>query len=199
MKIEYFQAGGATMKLKAPAGSGAKTGWTALMALIMGLILNAPFASASPAGVAAGLDAGSVDGLIRALYESISFSEGRSPDWALFRSLFASASSPCVRLSSDGVRVMDRESFIAFFGERIAQGTMKSFAEREVARTTESYGGLVQVFSTYEKRMNLADPGKPVRGINGFQLFFKDGRWWIASLVWQDELPALPIPPEYSK
>lgn len=59
------------------------------------------------------------------------------------------------------------------------------------------YGSLAQVFSAYEKRMNLADPGKPTRGINSLQLFFKDQRWWISSLAWQDELPDKPIPEKY--
>ena len=156
-----------------------------------------PFSTWS--GSARPSDVESIDGLILALYESISFPEGKTPDWDRFRELFFSATSPCVRLAFDGVLVMDRESFIGFFNERIKKGTMKSFAEREVARTAEIYGGLAQVFSTYEKRLNLADPGKEARGINGVQLFFKDGRWWIASLVWQDKFAGLPIPPKYLK
>jgi hypothetical protein len=45
--------------------------------------------------------------------------------------------------------------------------------------------------------MNLADDGKPIRGINSFQLYIKNGRWWIASVTWQDESAATPIPPKY--
>ncbi len=144
-------------------------------------------------------DIESLDGVIRALYESISFPEGGCPDWDRFRGLFSSAASPCIRMSSDGVLIMDRESFIAFFDGRIKKGTMRSFAEREIARTAETYGGLAQVFSIYEKRMNLSDPGKPARGINGVQLFYKDSRWWISSLAWQDEFAGQPIPPQYLK
>jgi hypothetical protein len=53
------------------------------------------------------------------------------------------------------------------------------------------------MFSTYEKRMNLAAGGKPIRGINSFQLFFKNSRWWISSIAWQDESPSVPIPQKY--
>jgi hypothetical protein len=45
--------------------------------------------------------------------------------------------------------------------------------------------------------MNLVDNGKPIRGINGFQLYSKDRRWWIASVTWQDESPGVPIPQKY--
>jgi hypothetical protein len=142
-------------------------------------------------------DVRSIDNLLKTFYESLSFPEGGQPDWGRFRSLFASTTSPCVRIVGDSVMQMDRESFIAFFGGRIQKGTLKSFAEKEIGRTGDYYGNLAQVFSTYEKRMNLADDGKPIRGINSFQLYIKNGRWWIASVTWQDESAATPIPPKY--
>jgi hypothetical protein len=142
-------------------------------------------------------DTKSIDSMLGAFYQSLSFPQGGLPDWTRFRSLFASATSPCVRIAGDSVMQMDREGFIAFFGGRIQRGTLKSFAEKEISRSGNYYGSLAQVFSTYEKRMNLADDGKPVRGINSFQMYVKDGRWWIASVTWQDESPAIPIPSEY--
>jgi hypothetical protein len=142
-------------------------------------------------------DLHSIDSLLKVFYESLSFPEGKSPDWDRFRNLFASATSPCIRIAGDSVMQMDRESFIAFFSGRIKQGTLRSFNEKEIARTGEYYGSLAQVFSTYEKRMNLAAGTKPIRGINSFQLFFKNDRWWIASVTWQDESPDKPIPQKY--
>jgi hypothetical protein len=142
-------------------------------------------------------DARSIDNLLKTFYESLSFPEGGQPDWVRFRSLFAAATSPCVRIAGDSVMQMDRESFIAFFGGRIQKGTLKSFTEKEIGRKGEYYGSLAQVFSTYEKRMNLADDGKPIRGINSFQLYLRNGRWWIAAVTWQDESAATPIPPKY--
>jgi len=141
----------------------------------------------------------SIDEVIKTFYESLSFPEGKGPDWDRFRSLFSSATSPCVRMTIDSISIMDRESFIAFFDGRIKKGTLKSFVEKEIGRTAEVYGGLAQVFSSYEKRANLADAGKPTRGINSLQLFFKENRWWIASLAWQDEIPDKPIPKKYLK
>ena len=139
----------------------------------------------------------SIDGLVQVFYESLGFPEGKGPDWERFRNLFASATSPCVRIAGDSVMVMDRESFIAFFTGRITKGTLKSFDEKEISRSGEYYGRVAQVFSTYEKRVNLAGGGKPVIGINSFSLYFKNDRWWIASVVWQDESAESPIPQKY--
>jgi len=155
---------------------------------------DAPSEQNKPANQA---DVRSIDNLLKAFYEALSFPEGGQPDWGRFRFLFASTSSPCVRIVGDSVMQMDRESFIAFFGGRIQKGTLKSFAEKEIGRTGEYYGSIAQVFSTYEKRMNLADDGKPIRGINSFQFYLKDGRWWIASVTWQDESAKIPIPSKY--
>jgi hypothetical protein len=144
-------------------------------------------------------DTRTIANLLGAFYESLTFTEQGQPDWPRFRNLFVSAASPCVRIAGDSVMQMDRESFIAFFGGRIQRGALKSFAEKEVSRSVHSYGSITQVFSTYEKRMNLATDGKPIRGINSFQLYLKDGRWWIASVVWQDESASVPIPASYLK
>ena len=141
----------------------------------------------------------SIDGLLQTFYASLGFPEGKGPDWVGFRSLFGYPTSPCVRVAGDSVMAMDREGFVAFFIGRITRGTLKSFDEKELSRTGEYYGSIAQVFSTYEKRMNLADGGKPVRGINSFSLFFKNDRWWIASVVWQDESADKPIPEKYLK
>jgi len=143
------------------------------------------------------LEFNSIDGLLKAFYGSLGFPEGKGPDWERFRSLFGYPNSPCVRVAGDSVMTMDREGFIAFFTGRITKGTLKSFEEKELSRTGEYYGRIAQVFSTYEKRMNLAAGGAPVRGINSFSLFFKNDRWWIASVVWQDEAADKPIPGKY--
>ena len=139
----------------------------------------------------------SIDGLLKAFYGSLGFSEGKGPDWERFRSLFGYPNSPCARVAGDSVMAMDREGFITFFTGRITKGTLKSFEEKELSRTGEYYGRIAQVFSTYEKRMNLAAGGAPVRGINSFSLFFKNDRWWIASVVWQDESADKLIPVMY--
>lgn len=142
-------------------------------------------------------DTSSIDAVLKALYESITFIEGKEPDLARFRSLFA-PEAPCLRVNKDQrVDRMTVDSFILSFRERIRAGTLKSFYESEIARKMQRYGQMAHIFSTYQKGLNASDPTKMIRGINSIQLFFHDGRWWIGSLMWMDERPEMPIPKEY--
>lgn len=144
-------------------------------------------------------DVQSIDSVIQSLYESLTFPEGKWPDWDRFKNLFASPTTPFIRITPEGVIVMDREGFGSSFGDRIKKGTLKSFYEAEICRRAETYGGIAQVFSTYQKGLNTTDPQKFIRGINSLQLFFKDGRWWISCLMWEDESKGNPIPSKYLK
>jgi hypothetical protein len=35
------------------------------------------------------------------------------------------------------------------------------------------------------------------RGINSIQMVRKDGRWWITSIIWDEETGAGPVPAKY--
>jgi hypothetical protein len=144
-------------------------------------------------------DVQSLDSVLKALYESLTFPEGSGPDWGRFRNLFASATVPLIRTTPGAVLVTDLNGFLDNFGLRIKSGSLSSFFEGEVFRKTEIYGNIAQVISTYRKGVNTTDPQKFARGINSLQLYFKEGRWWVASLMWQDETPDNPIPPKYLK
>lgn len=144
-------------------------------------------------------DTGSLDAVMKAFYECITFPEGKSPDWARYKNLFASSAVPCNRTTPGAELVTNLEGFLDNFSGRIQSGTIKSFYEAEIARTTETYGRLAQVFSAYEKGMNTTDPAKFARGINSLQLTFRDGRWWIVSIAWEDETPGNPLPAKYIK
>jgi hypothetical protein len=160
---------------------------------------------AAPQGISAAApidpqaDVRSLDSLLKAFYESLTFPEGAGPDWGRFRNLFASATVPLIRTTPGAVLVTDLNGFLDNFGLRIKSGSLNSFFEGEVFRKTEIYGNIAQVISTYRKGVNTTDPQKFVRGVNSLQIFFKDGRWWIASLMWEDESLANPIPAKYLK
>ena len=170
---------------------------TTILFIALLLVCASPNSSARQVDPGTRTELRSKDSVLRIFYESLSFPEGKSPDWDSFRNLFASPASPCIRIAGDSIMQMDREGFIRFFSGRIKQGTLRTFEEKEIKRTSESYGSLAQVFSTYVKQMNPADGAKPIQGINSFQLFFKNNRWWIASVMWQDESPEKPIPEKY--
>jgi len=141
-------------------------------------------------------DVSSIDAIIKTVYESITFREGEEPDLDRFRSLFIT-NALFTRITPDGVNKMDLDGFISSFSNRINTGAMKSFSETEISRKTHSYGSIAQVWSTYKKGINTEDPVSSGRGINSIQLFNDGKRWWISSILWQDETSDNPIPEKY--
>jgi len=141
-------------------------------------------------------DVTTLDGIIKAFYETISGPKGQPRQWARDRTLYI----PDMRFVSLEIRdgkphaeIMDHQTYVdrtdAFF---VSQG----FYEREIHRVTKSFGNLTHIFSTYEMRQT---PDGPItgRGINSIQLFYDGKRWWIVSAVWDDERSDNPIPQEF--
>lgn len=154
--------------------------------------------AASPPTAGHPEDVASLDAMIAALYAVISGPAGQQRDWNRFRALFA----PGARLiptvyrpdSVPSLRVLEPDQYVAMVGPRLESG---GFFEREVARRTERYGGVVHLFSTYESRRAAADPTPFARGINSIQAFFDGKRWWIVTIYWEGERTGNPIPPRY--
>ena len=142
-------------------------------------------------------DVATVDGIIAALYESISGPKGAERDWPRMRSLM----HPDARLIPTGVRpdssgvilVWDVDTYI----ERAGPGLMRDgFYEQELHRETEQYGRIVHAFSTYDSRRTL-DEAPFARGINSIQLWNDGSRWWIVNVFWQGENDQYPLPQTY--
>ncbi len=141
-------------------------------------------------------DVSTPDAIIKAMYETISGPAGKR-NWQRERSLFL----PGARLipigkrihGEGGLEVLSLEEWIEqvtpFFAEN-------DFWEMEVMRHMDRFGNLIQAFSTYEARHSLEGPSIG-RGINSIQLLFSDKRWWIASVVWDNESRENPIPEEF--
>jgi hypothetical protein len=55
----------------------------------------------------------------------------------------------------------------------------------------------MHVFSTYESKRAAADEKPFARGINSIQLMQHGGRWWIVTVMWDQERPDNPIPAKY--
>jgi hypothetical protein len=159
-----------------------------------------------PAAKNAG-DVDSVDHLVAALYNVISGPAGQQRDWDRFRSLFL----PDGRLGAiraDAPAASDqpaRKSDIVFrtpemYVERDdPYFKTHGFFERSIANRVEEFGNLVHVWSTYESR-HAADDAKPfTRGVNSIQIVHAQGRYWLASVLWDDERPGLRLPEKYLK
>jgi hypothetical protein len=143
-------------------------------------------------------DLGSIDGVVSALYKAITYDPANPPRLDVMRSLYL-PEARFDRMTKDGPNRMSVDEFLAFFENRLKQGTVKTFVEEEIARRTERFGSIAQVFSAYRKGLDTTDRSKFVRGINSLHLIHDGRRWWVASIVWQDESAEHPIPPKYLK
>lgn len=157
-----------------------------------------PAATTSAAPAARPSDVSSMDAIIKAVYDVISGAGDQQRDWNRMRSLFV----PGARLiavhagkdSPNVARVLSVEDYIRVAAPLMAK---KGFFERESHRTTERFGDIAQVFSTYESRYAATDAKPFERGINSFQLMFDGHRWWVVTIYWQGERPDRPIPKQY--
>lgn len=153
-----------------------------------------PVVIGAPAAAAADVD--SIESIIAALYDVISGPVGKARDWNRMRSLFI----PGGRLMPVGarpsgevaIRLLEVNDYIATSGDSLVSS---GFTESELARRVERFGHIAHVFSTYEGKM--ATRPEPLRGINTIQLMHDGTRWWIVSVMWEAESPALALPAEY--
>jgi len=145
-------------------------------------------------------DVGSIDAIVRALYDVISGSAGQPRNWDRMRSLFHPQARliPTGKRPTDdrtGARVLTVDDYIHNVGPYFEKN---AFFETGIADQREQFGNIAHVFSTYESRH--AKDEKPFsRGINSIQLFNDGTRWWILSVMWDPETPEKPIPAKYLK
>jgi len=144
-------------------------------------------------------DVDTVDHLLASLYDVISGPAGKARDWDRFRSLFlpdgrlgvirpdVPAKGDVVFLSPDMYVERDDPYF-----------KTHGFFEHSIANRVEEFGNLVHVWSTYESRR--AENDQPfARGVNSIQIAQAQGRFWLASVLWDEERSGLTLPEKYLK
>lgn len=160
----------------------------------------APPPAVAPAAVAPAArpaDVASPEAIVAALYDVISGPAGQARDWDRFRGLFA----PGARLIPAAPRrdgsapvSLSPDDYVA----RTSDAFMKTgFFEREISRDVVSYGTVTHVFTTYESRRAAGDATPFARGINSVQVMKYGDRWWIATVMWDQERPDNPIPDRF--
>jgi hypothetical protein len=152
-----------------------------------------------------GSDVDTVEHLVSSLYDVISGPAGKPRDWERFRSLFL----PEGRLGVIRPNASAKENHVArksdvvirtpeMFAERNEPYLkINGFFERGIANRVEEFGNLVQVWSTYESRHAMTDSAPFTRGINSIQIVHAQGRFWLASIMWDDERSGLTLPEKY--
>lgn len=169
-----------------------------LKALVILVPAVAPQKAAAQA--AAEADVASPEAIVLAAYASIQRAPGEHFQWDRFRSLFApdAVLIPNTEQRGGELNVISPEGFISWIDSVTTIGgpSDRGFAEEEIHNVIERYGDIAQVFSTYQKHF-WEDDDILGMGINSFQLVQNGGRWWIVSIIWDEETGAGPIPAGY--
>jgi hypothetical protein len=145
-------------------------------------------AAAVPAADLAG-----IDHAIRGVYDVISGPPGQKRDFDKMRSLFA----PGATMKAIGPKGLRGGSVEDYITRNSAILEKEGFTERELGRRVEVWGGLATAWSAYDGRN--ASGSFHERGINSFQLVKIDGKWLVASILWQEATPDNPLPAELIK
>jgi hypothetical protein len=152
--------------------------------MIGSLLLAAAATAAQPSKA----DLAGIDQAVRGVYEVISGPPSQKRDFDRMRTLFA----PGATLKAIGPKGLHGGSLEDYISRNAEILEKEGFTERELGRRVEVWGGLATAWSAYDGR--TANGSFHERGINSMQLVKVDGKWLVASILWQEETPANPLP-----
>jgi len=141
-------------------------------------------------------DVSTIEGIVKASYETISGGVGVARQWGRDRTLFdPNSRSVAVRVDAKTGAVTTHEMTEQEYADEEDASIVKNgFTEREIKHVIKRFGNVATVLSSYEGG-DAAGKFK-TRGVNIFQLYFDGKRWWILSMVWDEERPGNLIPAE---
>lgn len=137
-------------------------------------------------------DVATLDGILAAFYDVVSGPAGQARDWGRDSTLYT-AGVRFVYEGRKGWQSVDHGTYAREAGPFLARG----FYEREIHRTVQRFGDMVQVFSTYQWSRPGPDGPERGRGINSIELIHSGDRWWVTFAQWTEETPEHPIPGRY--
>jgi hypothetical protein len=139
-----------------------------------------------------------IDGIIKAFYDAVSFTSGRQPDFKQLRNLFHPQGQlvPPRRDKESAIDVLLLDDYAKQAVEHIVLTGIerKGMITTEIARRTQSFGSIVHILSTFEVQYAIGESTPVHRGIYSIQLFRDRHRWWIHSVMWEHERPGTPLP-----
>ena len=138
-------------------------------------------------------DLAAIDRTISGVYDVISGPAGQKRDFDKMRSLFA----PGATLKAIGPKGIRGGSLDDYIARNAAILEKEGFTERELRRRLELWGNLATAWSSYDGK--TANGSFHERGINSIQLVKMDGKWLVASILWQEETPENLLPAELTK
>lgn len=134
------------------------------------------------------VDLAAIDQLIKGVYNVISGPPGQKRDFDRMRTMFV----PNATLTTVGAQGLHGGSLDEYIVRNKDVLEREGFTERELGRRVERWGDLAAIWSAYDGR--TASGRFHERGINSFQLVKIDGKWLVASILWQQEMSDFPVP-----
>jgi hypothetical protein len=142
-------------------------------------------------------DVNTIDGIIKASYETMSGPAGQPRQWGRDRSLYIQN----VYYVQTGIdpksrKVISQGMTYQEYADKSGPDLEKyGYFEREIGRSVQVFGHLAIAMSAWEARTDAH--GKVIgRGVNSIQLVNDGKRWWITSINWDNETPDNAIPRE---
>ncbi len=141
-------------------------------------------------------DVSTIEGIVKAFYETISGGRNVPRQWSRDRTLYMpDARFVAMSEQADGkirASVMNHSQYVNNTNEFLVK---EGFQEREINRVVRRFGNIAHVFSVYE--FSTEDGKTKGRGINSIELFRDGARWWISAVSWDEERANNPIPKEF--
>jgi hypothetical protein len=162
--------------------------------IIGGMACEVPRVSGS-AAAAQSDDVSTLDAIIAASYDALSGPAGAPRQWARYLSLLDSQArlvSASVDATTGQPKIVrwNREQYAAAANEYLVK---TGFVDRKLGCVTNQYGNVDTVRCGFE---GLEQSKLVERGAAIYQLYNDGKRWWITSVVWDQERPGSPLPAE---
>jgi hypothetical protein len=139
-------------------------------------------------------DVQSVESIIAAFDAALTFEPGGAPNYQRLKSLFL----PVGNLVSPKPwnMALDVDGFLRFVREALPElkFDQTGFAERNQIVKRYTIGGVNAVFAHYTLHSPATAKDAFAQGINMFHIVEFDGKFAIASCVWEDESESAPTP-----
>jgi len=154
------------------------------MFLVLGLL----------SGAVAGGEEKSAEGVVKELYDLVTFPAGATPDWDKVRTLFLEEAVVILRTSKEANTVFSLEGFVADFVRFAArQDVQENGFKEEILKTkTLVFGDIAHMLVLYEASIPNKRP--PQKGVDSFQLVRRGGEWKIASVLNEVPTAERPVP-----
>ena len=132
--------------------------------------------------------------LVKAIDDAISGPADK--DRTCFRALFRPGATLTVLTVDKNGILKPTEMTVDDWIERVKKRGSDTPYERQVKFSSETYGSIAQLWSTYEIR-DTPEGAAKARGINSIQAINDGEEWKVAEILWQAESPSTPVPEKY--